>query len=289
MAFDFAVLAAFGAMVCWAFGDFFIQKSTRKVGNVESLAAIGLVGAVALLPFVWSDLQLAFAAPNLLLLVALGFVTFVAAILDFEALRQGKLSVVETIFEFELPVTVFLGIVFFGENLSALQLGIVSVIFAGILLISFSSLSAAGLGKRLEKGVVLALAGAAGMAGVNFLTASASKQVSPLLAIWFPWVVFLLFSLAVILRKESVAGLAKRAARHKRLLLAMGVFDTLAWLFYAFALRENYLSLTTAITESYVALGIVLGVWVNKEKISPHQLLGAGLALAGSVALGLVA
>ena len=80
---NIGILAAFGALFCWGFGDFFIQRTTRKIGNLESLAFIGIIGAIGLLPFVFNDLPLLFSLRNLMILLVLGIVTFIAAILDF--------------------------------------------------------------------------------------------------------------------------------------------------------------------------------------------------------------
>jgi drug/metabolite transporter (DMT)-like permease len=42
---------AFIAMLCWGVGDFLIQKSTRKLGNVETLFLITFFGAIVLFTF----------------------------------------------------------------------------------------------------------------------------------------------------------------------------------------------------------------------------------------------
>ena len=81
-------------MLCWGFGDFFIQRTTRKIGDVESLAYIGVIGIIGLLPFVLKDFSLLFSLKNLLLLVLLGVITFVVALFNFEALKDGKLSII---------------------------------------------------------------------------------------------------------------------------------------------------------------------------------------------------
>ncbi len=95
MGIEASILFAFGAMLFWAFGDFFIQKCTRKIGDVEALAFIGIIGAIGLIPFIIKDFHLLASLPNLILLLFLGVLTFVAALFDFEALRKGKLSVVD--------------------------------------------------------------------------------------------------------------------------------------------------------------------------------------------------
>lgn len=127
-----SVLFAFAAMLGWGIGDFLIQRSTRKIGNIESLAIVGAFGSIALLPFALQELSLVFS--GILILFILGFVNFFVSVLNFEALKQGKLSVIDTVLEIELPLTVFLGIVFFAETLSPAQFFLVFIIFFGILL-----------------------------------------------------------------------------------------------------------------------------------------------------------
>ncbi|VVB60508.1 EamA-like transporter family protein [uncultured archaeon] len=284
-----SILAAVGSMLFWGFGDFFIQRETRRVGNLESLAFISIIGSLGLFPFVIPELPLLFTLQNVLLLFFISMVGFVVAMLDFEALREGKLSVVEVILEIELPITAMLGYLFFGETLSFIQLATVFLIFAGIIMISVESFSGDRRSKkRLEKGVLLAVFTAVGMGLANFLTAFGSKQVSPLMVTWMPWLVISIISLFFVHRREGFGSMLKNASRFRRLILVTGVFDTLGWLLYAVALVNNELAITTAITESYPAIGVLLGVWLNKEEILPHQYAGAALALAASVALALI-
>lgn len=77
------------------------------------------------------------------------------------------------------------------------------------------------------------------------------------------------------------------ASKFPWLILWMGIIDTAAWVFYSFAVYNENVGLVTAITESYPAVAIFLGVWLNKEKINWHQYLGAGLAIVSSVALAI--
>lgn len=93
---------AFVAMLCWGFGDFLIQKSTRKIGDFKTLFIICGFGAVILLPFVWRDIPATLAnSKGLWILFAGGIILFLAAMLDFEALKKGKLAIVEPIWSLE--------------------------------------------------------------------------------------------------------------------------------------------------------------------------------------------
>lgn len=282
---ELSVLAAFGAMLCWGFGDFFIQRTTRRVGDVECLAFIGSLGALGLLPFVLQEIPALLDARNMALMLLLGGVTFIAAVFNFEALKRGKLSVVEMILEIELPITVILGFMFFGESLTLAQLAAIGAVLAGIALIAAGSRPHKGLGV-LEKGALLAAIAAVGMGFVNFLTAAGSKQISPLMAIWAPWLIVAVISFVALAGRDGIGKTMGNAVKFKWLILATAIFDTAAWLFFAFAVLDSMLSITIAITESYPAVAMLLGLMINRESIARHQYAGAGMALAASVALG---
>lgn len=283
MGLEVSLLFAFAAMFCWGIGDFLIQKSTRKIGDLESLAFIGVIGTLFLLPFLINDFYLLFSLPNLILLGVLGIITFIAALFDFEALKEGKLSIIDVIIELELPVTIFLGFVFFKDTLSFFQIMIISFIFLGIILIATKSFSHWRI--RWEKGLLMALVAAVGMGIINFLTAASSKTISPLMAVWFPWLIFSVLCLFFIWKREGFSKFIKNGKKFKWLVLFMGIFDTLAWIFYAFAVFNEEISIITAITESYPAIALFLGVLINREKIRWYQWSGAFLALLASFVL----
>ncbi len=289
MIIELSVLAAFGAMICWGFGDFFIQRSARKVGATEALAMIGILSVVLLFPFALQDLRFLFSFENTALLFFVGLITFVAGMLNFEALKTGKLSIIDVLFGLELPATVIFGIIFFREILTVPQIAIIALIFFGVLLSSLTTLSFKPSQKLFEKGVFLALVGAIAMAGLNFSTAFGSRQVSPVMAVWFPAIIFSGICLFAISRRKSLKDFWQSAMANKLDILGMGTFDTLAWLLFAIAVLEKELAITIAITESYPAIAILLGILVNKEKIRFHQFAGAAMALLGGIALAMIA
>ncbi len=284
MGLEFGILfAAFSAMILWAVGDFLIQKSTRKVGDLEALAFIGIIGTLGLIPFMIKDFDKLFSVSNLILLLVLGIVSFVAALFDLEALRIAKLSTTDIIIELELPITILMGYFFFKEGLSIMQFVITSFIFVGILLVATESFSHWKL--KWERGILLAFLAAVGMGLINFLTSASSRDISPIMAVWAPWFILTVFCLVLIYKRGDFPKFAKNASKFKWLLLSMGIIDTAAWVFYSFAVFNENIGLITAITESYPAVALFLGVWLNKEKINWHQYLGAALAIVSSIAL----
>jgi len=285
MSLEFGMVFAFLAMVSWGVGDFLIQRTTRKIGDLQSLTFVGIIGSIGLFPLALNDLSLLFYPSNFLLLLFLGIVTFIIGYLDFEAVRVGKLSTIDVVIELELPITIIFALMFFKEALSFEQFFFISVIFIGIILIAIKSFARGKL--RLERGVFIAVIVAIGMGVINFLTAASSKTISPIMAIWIPWVIYTIFCLVSLYIVKGFSKFTANAKKFKFLILVMGIIDTSAWLFYAFAVFKNELSIITAITESYPVIAVFLGTWFNKEKINWYQYLGAGMALVSSFALAL--
>ena len=281
-----SIIAAFAAMLCWGVGDFFIQKSTRKIGDAETLAFIGIIGTVILTPFVFFNYSVwdVFTWKALALVAFLGVVHFIAGIIDFEALKRGKLSVIDAVIELELVITIVFGIFFLGESLSLMQWLLIVPVFVGVVLVAFRSLNLK-IFKKVEKGVWLALITAVGFGFVNFLTDVSVREINYLVVIWFSWVVFAILTIAYLAAKRRMRGFYRDGVRNWKLVGVTGLVDTLAWVFFAIALTDASLSITTAITESYPVIALLLGVLVNKERLKVHQFIGGALALGASVAL----
>lgn len=291
---SFGLLAAFITLLAWGFGDFFIQRAIRKIGEIPSLFFIGLTGAILIFPFIKNRLPALLVNPNALLVLLIALViTLIAALLLFKALGQGKLSIIEPVMSLELPLTVILGITFLSERPTPLQLLLLLLIFIGILLTAVQSRHKRWWQKfkkisLLEKGVILAIIGAFFTALMNVTTALGSQITEPLLTIWFihtGLAVICLFWLGLQRRIKKTFSEAKKFWRP---VAAQSFFDNIAWIAYAFAVREIPVSITIGITESYVVLSTILGISLNKERLSPKQTLGVVLTLASILMLAYI-
>src|ERR1051325_6628061 len=100
------IIFALAALLFWGIGDFLIQRSTRRFGDWIALFFISLLGTVFIFPFIYHDLS-NFDIKSTVLWTA-SIIIFLAALLDFEALKIGKISVIEPIYAFEVMITVFL-------------------------------------------------------------------------------------------------------------------------------------------------------------------------------------
>jgi len=284
------VLFALGALVCWTFGDFFIQRGTRTVGNWKTLFYIGALGSIVLLPFVAREIGATLSNPsNAIILLLLVIVTLFTALFEFEALKRGKIAVVEPVMSLELPITIGLSLALWGERLSATQ-GILSlVVFIGIMLAVTIHHSHLHYHKRIfEKGFILAGIGAVGMALVNFLTGVGSQTTSPLFTIWFLHSTLAIICLFYFLYRGETKSILADIRRYPKTIVALSIFDNLAWISFAYAVRYIPISIATTVSESYIALAVLLGIFVNREKLKPHQFVGIALAIGGVILLSAI-
>lgn len=293
---QYIILFAFGAMLFWGVGDFLLQKMSKKLGSIYALTWIYFVGSLVLLPWAVNSFYLIKTPSNFITLFSLGIIECAYGIFVLKAFERGKLSVVDVLFLLELPLTVILGMVFLGEKVDLLQMILIACIIFGAILISRKKLTwlaklwsyLTGSNKILEKGALLAL-GAGTISGFyNLMVAVSSRNVSPVLTIWFAWTISCIFLVIYLWHKKNLGNFFRASKNNKNLILAGSVLDVLAWLFFATALSQKDLSITTAITESYPAIAIFLGIRFNKEKISKWQLIGAAVALGASIAISLI-
>ncbi len=291
-----AIILAFGAMVGWGVGDFLIQRTIKRIGWLETLWWIYLGSFIFLSPLVYKSF-LSLNGSQILLFAILGLVVLGGAIAHFKALKIGKLSVVEIILFFELPLTVILGIIFLKNSLSLYQILVITLLFAGVVLIS---LDFDKMRRRqfwffwektkilLEKGTWLAVLTAILLAFTNFLTAVGSANIDPLLAIWFPWTLGGIICFSYLLAEGRFPQVMSDGRRYWRLILIMAIVDISAWLLFSFSIAQaGELAIIASITESYIVIAMLLGLIFNKEKIRGWQYLGAIITIGCSLLLGL--
>jgi drug/metabolite transporter (DMT)-like permease len=279
------LLCAFVALICWGFGDFFIQRTTRAVGSWKALFYIGVVGLVGLFPFVYKDLP-SLSGSDLLLLCFVEVVVIFSALFDFEALRQGKIAIVEPIIGLELPITVGISLTMLNESVSALQLVLIAVIFIGIVLAITKHHTHLHYHKRIfERGVILAGVGAIGMALYNVLIGVASREISPLVTIWFTHSLVAAICFIYLAYKGEVRSIITSFKKYPGPIIGQSLLDNVAWVAFATATTLIPIAIATTISESYVALAVWLGLFVNREKLNVLQIVGVSLATVGVILL----
>jgi drug/metabolite transporter (DMT)-like permease len=285
------VLFALAALLCWGLGDFLIQKNVRKFGDAVVLFFVTAFGAIAIFPFIYSELGTVFGiVGNWWLLMLLSVVILIAGLLDFEALRIGKISVIEPVFALEVPITALLAAIIIKEYLNFWQVFFIILLFLGIFLVAVKSFSFFKNFKKLkwERGVWQAILATLGMGGVNLLFAVGARETSPMMVNWVTSVFMAIFMLIYLLSKGRWGEIVRDWKKRKGLILSVGLVDNLAWIFFAFSVMYIPIAIAIGISESYIALAAALGFILNKEKIKTHQWAGLCLVVVAVVALGVI-
>lgn len=278
----FAVIA----LVCWAVGDFLIQRSARKFGDVISLFFITLLGTIILFPFVYGQFHLLSAGGTVFWsLFIISAFTLCAALLEFEALRTGKLSVIEPMFALELPVTILLAGFIIHEVPSLPQAVYLVTLLIGIMMVSLKSFR---IHVSFEKGVFLAIVATSTMALINLLFGAAGRVTSPLLVNWFTsaWITIVLF--VYLWKKHGLRRVVYNAEHFKNLIFSVGFLDNLAWVAFVYSMTYLPIAVATGITESYIAISALLGIVINKEVLLGHQKLGLAFTIVSAILLAVV-
>ncbi|MEK6862667.1 MAG: EamA family transporter [Nanoarchaeota archaeon] len=289
MGLETGILFAFLALIFWGFGDFLIQKSTRKFGDWETLFIISIFGTIILSPFIYKDLVSLFSFnKEFWILLGVSAIILFAAILDFEALKKGKLAIIEPVLALEVPVSVVLAVIIIKENLSLINLILISLIVIGLSLIGIKSYH---LSKKrwIEKGVFLGVLGSIFMGATNFFVGFASRITSPLLTNWFIDIFLTLICLIYLLFARKLRKLVKDIKNNKKLLFTVSTLDNGAWVFFAISATLAPIAIVVALSESYIALAVLLGLFINKEKLMTHQKIGLVISFISVIILAILA
>lgn len=285
MGIEAGLLFAVVALIGWGFGDFLIQKSTRDIGAHKTLFITGTLACIGIFPFVVDSL-FQYSLQDYLFLSALSVLVLVGALLLFEALRVGKISVIEAVIGIELPLTVLLSIVMGGESFSFVQFSLFFLVVSGILLASASRLHDLHYHKRIfERGVLLAILASFVSALLNFYTGTMARTIDPLVTIWVAHSLLAVWCGMYMMAKGEFRSLWRGIRAHPQHTIGQGIFDNVAWVGFAFAVTTIPISIAASISESYVILAALLGYIVGGERLRKHQVLGAGLAFISVVFL----
>lgn len=73
--------------------------------------------------------------------------------------------------------------------------------------------------------------------------------------------------------------------KHRSLILCQSMLDTAAWTAYAYAMTLIPIAIATTISETYIAVAVLLGIKVSKERLKSHQKIGVIMAITGVILL----
>jgi len=284
------ILSALLAMLAWGVGDFLIQRSTRSLGNWETLFLISFFGAIILLPFNFFKVSSFFNAGGITfwIIIVASVAMLVAAIAEFESLRRGKITIVEPIWSMEIPMSVFLAFIILKEKLSITVIVFIISLIVGLILTSVREKSHF---KKifLERGALIALFAALLMGATNFFVGWGARETDPLFVNFIIDIVLVVASGSFLLARGKLLKVFSDFKQNPKSLGAMVIFDNGAWIAFAYAMTYAPIGIAVALSESYIIIAVLLGIFINKERLQIHQKIGLVLAVMSAIVLASVA
>lgn len=282
------IALAFVAMLCWGFGDFLVQRTTRRLGDWETLFVLAGVGALILLPFIWREIPGLFSnGKDALILIFSGLFILAASLMNFEAFKKGKISVLEPLFSLEIISSAALAFFALNDRITWLQTGLIVLLIISLFLVSFreTRISRKAL---IEKGVLLFAAGSIVMGIADFLLGWGSRVTDPILATFTLNTVVAVISGVTLLFRGQMGRLFKDLAHYPASVLVMAVSENVAWVAYAVAMSLIAIAIATGLSESSIIVAVLLGLFINKEKLQRHQKIGLVAAIVAAIVLAFV-
>ncbi len=287
------IILAFATMFLWGFGDFFIQRTTRKLGNWETLFIITFIGTLMLLPFSWRsflDLFHSASATVLLALVGSAVFLFIAAMFEFQGMKLGKIAVIEPLWSLEIIAASLMSFIILKEDLSLTQILLIASLIVCFILLSIRERGSIKLSHFfVERGVWFAFIGATVMGIADFFMGWGSRVSDPLLTNFSVNILAVVLSGIYLLANGKMGKLVSDLRHEPINLLRMSFLDNFAWIAYAFAMSMAPIGIVTSLTESSIVVAVLLGLFWNKEKLQHHQKIGLVGAVVCAICLGFFA
>jgi drug/metabolite transporter (DMT)-like permease len=280
-----ALLGGLGAALAWGVGTFCSARSSRIIGAwsvVGWVMLFGLIANVAVIAVGPAPPSLGAADISWMLVSGLG--NAVGLLLEYTALRRGKVGVVTPVTSTEGAIAAILAVVA-GETLGAAPAVLLAIVALGIVLAGV-----APEGPSLDEPAPRR-SGAFWLAALAALSFGVGIFATGHLSASLPvgWAVLPPRLVGVVIVTIPLA-LSRRLTLTRSalpLVAATGVLEVLGFVCYAFGARDSVAVAAVLGSQFAVVAGVTAYVFLH-ERLTRLQLAGVVLILAGVAALTLV-
>ncbi|MDP3742510.1 MAG: DMT family transporter [Candidatus Micrarchaeota archaeon] len=272
----YGIALALVCLVFWSVSDLLIKISLNKQSKWKTLFFAQLFGGLTALAIALATGEIGKAlAGDPTTLLALGAMNFVTMFCYYEALNRKGLALSSPISNSWPIVTIALGVMFYREILTSLQIAAVLFIIAGIFITTLKKKEKLIFDSSFVFGLVSMLS-----AGTMFFLIK-----NPTL-IFGPLVVAAVIKLTTSLVSLPFSIYKKIELWHtsKNILLILGVIGALEGLgLIAYGLASSYAPVSTIglIAGGVPVLTVLLGVVILKEQMDKQQKIGVAATLIG--------
>jgi drug/metabolite transporter (DMT)-like permease len=272
-----AVLGGLGAAVSFAISTLAYSRATRMLTPFVVLGWVMLVGLVLIVPAVLLfGLPVSFAADSVFWLALVGIGNVGGLLMEFLALRSGKVGIVATIASTEGAIAAVLAVIA-GEPLSvAVALALV-VVVVGVLLTTLVPGEVHELeGSSGRRAAVLA-GGAALLFGLGLFATGRVEDTIPVVWILVPARVIGVLGIAlplVAIGRLPTPGVATP------FVVVAGIAEVTGFASFAIGAQEA-VAVSAVLVSQFATIALVLAYLLFGERITRLQLAGIALVVTG--------
>ncbi|RKT18934.1 putative membrane protein [Streptomyces sp. 1114.5] len=281
------VLLALSASLLWGLADFGGGALARRLPALAVVVASQVAAAAVLLAAVIATSGWAAASPALWYAVAAGVIGPFAMLAFYRALALGPMGVVSPLTTVSVVVPVGVGLAL-GDRPGPGQVAGIAVAVAGVVLAAGPE---RGGPAAARSALLLTLGAAVGFGTVMALIAHASTGGGLLLALCVQRVCNVVVGGAALLTGprgtggSGTGGLLPGLRARLPALTAIGLADVAANALFAMASHRGSATVAAVLSSLYPVVTALMARGVFKERLRPVQVLGAGLAVAGTLLL----
>lgn len=280
-----SLLSGLGGMFGWGISDFFANQASEKVGSRKAffwsqIAGVGLI-AITLLFFFKA---VSITVPLLIITILSGIAYAFGYLLFYRGFEIGNISVVSAVINLQILFVMLIAFFMFGQRLTALQFGALSLVILGIFLVSVNF-------NQLKSGAVSLMVGvketllAALIFGVLYWPVNEYiVERSHWLLIAFITKITALIVVFLLSKKQKMdLSIQLQPQKMKVMIVVIGILEAAAMMSVTFGLSYGDSIIVAPISSALSIVTIGLAIVFLKEKISKVQFLGIVLTIGGII------
>lgn len=274
------ILGGLGAAVMWAATTLCSSRASRLIGPGSVLAWVMLIGLLVVGPVAaMKGAPGALDASTAALLLVAGLGNVVGLLLEYAALRVGKVAIVAPILSTEGAAAAVIAVAT-GERIRPGEGAVLVVIAAGVVLAGAGRGEPTTSAQRHEaRATGFAIAAAAAFGTSLYATAQVGTEL-PIAWAVLPARLVGVVAVALPLALTSRLRLTRRAVP---LVVASGLAEVLGFASFVVGARHS-LAVSAVIASQFAGITAILAFLLFRERLVPIQMAGIA-AIAGGVAV----
>jgi drug/metabolite transporter (DMT)-like permease len=277
-----ALLGGLGAALAWGAGTFCSARSSRIIGAASVVAWVMLIGLVANLAVIAvGPTPGPLGATDIAWMLMAGFGNVAGLLLEYTALRRGKVGIVTPVTSTEGAIAALLAVMA-GEALGVAQAGLLAVVALGIVLAGVAPDEPTPDQSKSTGFWLAALAALSFGIGI-FATGHLSASLPPGWAVLPPR----LIGVAAVTIPLALTRRLKLARSAVPLVIFTGLAEVLGFICFAVGARDS-VAITAVLGSQFAVVASVAAYVFLRERLTRMQLAGVMLIVVGVAALAWV-